>query len=117
MDDLHLLLRITEKLYKLLLQKFIRLDKNEGKDLSQRKNLEIFIQFLVDKCKTQNPFYFAEQLGYGKIIFVVLQAMKGCDFFFELYASKLDKETKREIPAKLNNNLFSNVIDPPYDFK
>jgi hypothetical protein len=34
MDDLHLLLRITEKLYKLLLQKFIRLDKNEGKDLS-----------------------------------------------------------------------------------
>jgi hypothetical protein len=43
--------------------------------------------------------------------------MKGCDFFFELYEPKLDKETKREIPAKLNNNLFSNVIDPPYDFK
>ena len=50
-DDLHLLLRVTDKLLKLLLLKFIRLDQNEGKEISKRKNLEIFINFLIDKCK------------------------------------------------------------------
>ena len=48
-DDLHLLLRVTDKLLKLLLLKFIRLDQNEGKEISKRKNLEIFINFLIDK--------------------------------------------------------------------
>jgi len=56
-DDLHLLLRVTDKLLKLLLLKFIRLDQNEGKEISKRKNLEIFINFLIDKCKIKNPLY------------------------------------------------------------
>lgn len=74
-DDLHLVLRVTDKLFKLLLLKFIRLDQNEGKDLGLRKNLEIFIRFLEDKCKIKNPFYLADKPGYGKIQFLVLMEM------------------------------------------
>lgn len=74
-DDLHLVLRVTDKLFKLLLLKFIRLDQNEGKDLGLRKNLEIFIKFLEDKCKIKNPFYLADKPGYGKIQFLVLMEM------------------------------------------
>ena len=37
-----LLLRVTDKLYDLLLLKFIRLDNNDGWDLSLRKNLAVF---------------------------------------------------------------------------
>ena len=36
-DDLHLLLRVTDKLLKLLLLKFIRLYQNEGKEKVRKK--------------------------------------------------------------------------------
>jgi len=117
-DDLHLMMRFSDKLYKLLLLKFIRLDKNEGKDLTLRKNLQIFIRFLEDKCKIQNPYYIAEKPGYGKIQFRSFNGNERMRIFSELYEPKIDKETKEEInPAKRLNGLFANGIDPPYDFK
>ena len=51
LDDLHMLLRVTDKLYDLFLLKCILLDKNDGVDLSLRKNLAVFLDFLEVNCK------------------------------------------------------------------
>ena len=116
-DDLHLVLRVTDKLFKLILLKFIRLDQNEGKDLSLRKNLEIFIKFLEDKCKIKNPFYLADKPGYGKIQFRSFNGNERIRIFSELYEPKFNVKTKKEIPAPHFRGLFNKGIDPPYDFK
>ena len=71
--------------------KCIRLDQNEGKDLSLRKNLEIFIRFLEDKCKIKNPFYLADKPGYGKIPFWGFNGNERIRIFSELYEPKLKK--------------------------
>ena len=56
-DLLHLLLRVTDQLYKLLFFKFARIDKNDGADVNLRPNLKIFLDFLKNKCKISNAFY------------------------------------------------------------
>ena len=43
LDELHLLVRVTDKLYDLLLLKCTSLDKIDGLDLGLRKNLAVFI--------------------------------------------------------------------------
>ena len=40
LDDLHLLLRVTDKLYDFILLKCIRLDRNDGKKYYFKKKLE-----------------------------------------------------------------------------
>jgi len=69
-DDLHLLLRITDKLFNLLLLKFIRIDKNDSNHLSKRNTFSKFIEFLESKCKIKNPYYITSKTSlYGKILF------------------------------------------------
>ena len=115
-DDLHLLLRVTDKLLKLLLLKFIRLDQNEGKEISKRKNLEIFINFLIDKCKIKNPFYIADKPRYWEIQFRSFNGNERLRMFSELYLPKIESFTKNECPAKGLSGLYKLVIDAPYDF-
>jgi hypothetical protein len=116
-DDLHMLLRISDKLFKLLLLKFIRLDQNEGKDLSLRKNLEVFIRFLEDNCKIKNPFYITDKPGYGNIQFRSFNGNERMRIFSELYEPKINIKTKKETTAPHLNGLYNQGVDPPYDFK
>ena len=65
LDELHLLVRVTDKLYDLLLLKCIRLDKNDGLDLGLRNNLAVFIEFLANTCNIKNPYYITnKRLSY-----------------------------------------------------
>jgi hypothetical protein len=96
-DDLHLLLRVTDKLYDLLLLKFIRLDKNDGSDLKLRKNLSVFIHFLKENCKIKNPFYLTEKRpNYGKIQFRSFNGNERIRIFKELYEPKYNKASKEK---------------------
>ena len=46
LDDLHLLLRVCDRLFDLLLLKCISLDGNSGVNLSLRKKLSVFIEIV-----------------------------------------------------------------------
>ena len=103
LDDLHLLLRVTDKLYDLLLLKCIRLDKNDGLDLGLRNNLAVFIEFLANTCNIKNPYYITnKRLNYGKIQFRSFNGNERMRIFTELYEPKFDKKTK----IKIRDSLF-----------
>jgi hypothetical protein len=59
-DLLHLLLRISDILYTLLLNKLIKMDRSNSTDLSKRPYLNIFCKFLKEKCKLTNPYYISK---------------------------------------------------------
>jgi hypothetical protein len=97
LDDLHLTLRVTDKLYDLLLLKFIRLDKNDGEHLNLRKNLAVFIDFLESKCKLKNPSYVTDKRPlYGKIQFRSFNGNERMRIFKELYEPKFDRNTMKK---------------------
>ena len=50
-DLLHLLLRISDRLFNFLINKLIFYDKNDSTDLEKRPNFKIFINFLTMTCK------------------------------------------------------------------
>ena len=56
-DILHLLLRISDKLFSLLILKLIRLDQNDGANINNRPYFLIFMNFLKNQCKISNPYY------------------------------------------------------------
>jgi hypothetical protein len=73
-DDLHLLLRVTDKLYDLLLLKCIRLDLNDSDDFNLRQNLAVFINFLEITCKIKNPYYITDKRLLICVPMIVLRA-------------------------------------------
>jgi hypothetical protein len=56
-DMLHLLLRISDKLFSLLILKLIRLDQNDGANINNRPHFLVFMNFLKNQCKISNPYY------------------------------------------------------------
>ena len=76
-DLLHLLLRITDQLYILLLLKLIRMDKNNGNDSDLRLNLKIFLTFLETKFKIYIPHYI---LATKKLNLETLTEMSALEF-------------------------------------
>lgn len=64
-DSLHMCLRITDRLFEILIDKIdqndtkgIFFDKKKLSDLSKRVLLNKLIRFCEDECKVYNPFYF-----------------------------------------------------------
>jgi hypothetical protein len=110
LDDLHLLLRVTDKLYDLLLLKCIRLDKNDGDNLFLRMNLAVFINFLENNCMIKNPFYITDKRPlYGKIQFRSFNGNERMRIFNELYEPKFNKNTK----VKISDALFMTNLPFP----
>ena len=66
-DTLHLLLRITDQLNKLLLLKLKIVDKvganNLVNNINTRENTMLYLNFLREKCKISNPYYFSRRKG------------------------------------------------------
>lgn len=56
-DLLHLLLRISDVLLNLFLYNLFEADEMDSSDLSKRKNLSAFLNFLENSCKIQNPYF------------------------------------------------------------
>ena len=57
---LHFLLRITDKLFGVIMQYILKKDgKKATKDLSQRPKMKIFLDFLKNQCKIYRPFFSA----------------------------------------------------------
>jgi hypothetical protein len=56
-DLLHLLLRVSDHLFEILIAKLIKIDNNSGSDIERRPYFKIFMDFLKDKCKISNPWY------------------------------------------------------------
>ena len=112
-DLLHLLLRITDQLYKLLILKFIRVDKNSGINLDFRPNLKVFLIFLEKECKIPNPFYISDKE-------IKLRNFNGNErirIFEEIYQPYYDKKEKKRKFKRNLAYLFEKNIDPPYDFE
>ena len=56
-DLLHLLLRVSDHLFEILIAKLIKIDNNSGSDIERRPYFKIFMDFLKNKCKISNPWY------------------------------------------------------------
>lgn len=59
-DSLHLLLRISDFLFELCLNKLSKMDGNNSAEMSLRPNLQIFLDFLKYNCKLTNPSYISQ---------------------------------------------------------
>ena len=107
LDDLHLLLRVTDKFFDLLLLKLIRIDKNKGADLTKRKNLSIFCDFLKEGCKITKAHYVATtRLQFGKIQFRAFNGNERMKIFTELYEPKCEAKPKKKKDGLFLVNLF-----------
>ena len=115
-DDLNMLIHETDRLFDLLLLKFIRLDKDNGPDLSKREIFKKFLTFLEDKCKIKKPYTLSERVCFGKIQLRSLNGREQIRILTELCQPKFDKVTNLPT-ALLLNNLFPQNIDPPFKFK
>ena len=60
-DLLHLLLRLSDFLFELCLNKLSGMDGNNSSNLARRPNLSIFLEFLVHKCKISNAWYVSKE--------------------------------------------------------
>ena len=56
-DTLHLLLRITDKLFDVLFKKFDTFDKSDSIDLNRRPCLKKFMNYLENDCSLTKPYY------------------------------------------------------------
>ena len=59
-DTLHLLLRITDKLFELLFKKLDKLDNTNSVELDSRPNLKKFLVYLEKDCALTNPYYISK---------------------------------------------------------
>jgi hypothetical protein len=113
-DLLHLLLRITDQLYKLLILKLIRIDKNNGIDIELRPTLKVFLTFLKNECKIANPYYID---GIKKEIklrnFNGNERIRIFEEIFKYFYDVKDKQVKR----RNFSNIFQKNLDPPYNFE
>jgi len=88
-DVLHLLLRITDNLLKLLISKLTTLDNNDGADLNLRPRLKIFLNFLENDCNISNPWYKSRK-GEDKIKIRSLNARERTTIFEKVFEDYID---------------------------
>ena len=101
-DFLHLLLRVSDALYYLLLLKLSDLDNNPvSTELKDRPHLETFINFLISECKISNPYYVSEQ-SEEKIKFRHFNGNERIRIFKELYRHYLEEENGRVSQKRKN---------------
>jgi hypothetical protein len=78
-DSLHLLLRISDKLFEALINKFNTIDNNpESINWSDRPLLKMFNDALKDKCKIYKPFYIKSKKGANPA-HIKLRSLSGGD--------------------------------------
>ena len=110
LDDLHMLLRVTDKLYDLFLLKCILLDKNDGVDLSLRKNLAVFLDFLEVNCKIKNAYYItSKRPQFGKIQFRSFNGNERMRIFTELFEPKKKNNIQYQDALFMDNLPFPKI--------
>lgn len=110
-DILDLFLRITDLLFKLLINKLTTIDGNDGAILENRPNLKVFLEFLRDECKISNPWYISRK-GDDSIKLRSLDANERESIFrkiFELYTA--------EDGERLTKNFYFIFRDLNADFE
>jgi hypothetical protein len=75
-DTLHLFLRVTDKLFKILVNELNTADSNEDKDLDKRPMLKIYLDFLEKKVNLTRPYYQKRDEVTGKTA-VILRNLNG----------------------------------------
>ena len=66
-DDLNMLIRETDRLFDFFLLKFIRLDKDNGPDLSKREFFKKNFDFFGELIKIKKPYTLSKRVCFGKI--------------------------------------------------
>jgi hypothetical protein len=77
-DPLHMFLRITDELFKKLLDFIEKLDNNGSFDLDKRPYLKRLNDFLIDNLKITSPLYFSK---YKRVKFRKLNQNERLKFF------------------------------------
>lgn len=72
-DTLHLLLRITDKLYDCLFRKFDKTDNKDSTNLEKRPLLKKFLNYLQKDCGITNPWYLSQGVK------IKLRSLSGAD--------------------------------------
>jgi hypothetical protein len=117
-DLLHLLLRITDTLYYLLLLKLLKMDGNpQTTNLDERPNLKIFVNFLKDQCKIVNPIYTSEK-SVEKFVFRNFNGNERIRIFKELFKKYLGPHEYNNNVQKRKNfkDLYPNIVNESYNF-
>jgi len=115
-DVLHMLLRITDQLYELLLIKLFRMDNHdESNNIENKPYLKTFTDFLQNQCKLTNPFYFSE----NRAMFRNFNGNERTKIFEELFKEYLHPNLDRDgrfienvYRRKNFNDLYPNNISP-----
>jgi hypothetical protein len=117
-DLLHLLLRITDTMYYLLLLKFLKMDGNPNTvNLDQRPSLKVFVEFLKNECKIVSPVYTSETSDV-KINFRNLNGNERMRIFKELFKKYFGplEEGNNINKRKSFDVLFPVVLNEFYNF-
>ncbi len=115
-DLLHLLLRITDILYSLLLSKLSKMDRSDSNDLNRRPNLVIFFRFLKETCKLANPYYVCKKTGNFKLrSFNGNERLKIFQKMFRKRQEGVRMQMQDLFPFPPNHRINRNIHDD-YDF-
>ena len=116
-DFLHLFLRLTDSLYKLLLMKLAQMDNDPiSTDLTDRPNLKIFIDFLIHSCKITNPYYVSTQTE-EKILFRHFTGNERMRIFKEIFVETDEFNEEGERKTLSMQRFYPNIINKLYNFK
>jgi len=102
-DVLHLMLRVTDKLFENLLSFFNTLDNDTSFDLDKRINLRRFHDFLTNDCKISSPIYLNKD---GKIEFRSLNQIERMRFLNINFIKNLYPEL---MPGERTDNELNNI--------
>lgn len=103
-DLLHLFLRISDKLFELLIEKLISIDGNDSEDLEKRETFKIFCDLLSQKCKVTKPFYLSQKDKGNKIKLRSFNGEERLRIFQNLHYDDKNKPTLLSsfFPEKVN---------------
>jgi len=107
-DLLHLLLRVSDHLFELLIAKLIKIDNNSGGDIEKRPYFKIFVNFLKNECKISNPWYVSSK-SENQIKLRSLNGNERLKIFqqlFKKYVGVNKKTGKMEPMLKNFNDIF-----------
>ena len=88
-----MIIRETYRLFDFLLLKFIRLDKDNGPDLSKREFFKKNFDFFGELIKIKKPYTLSEWVCFGKIQLRSFNGREQIRILTELYEPKFDKVT------------------------
>ena len=113
-DTLHFLLRMTDKLFSVIMQYILKNDGNiSTKDLSQRPRMKIFLDFLKNECGVFNPFFISEKSAVDTDV-IKLRSFNSNEL--ERIYGKISESSLSHI-LKANDNeilLISSLFDAAY---